>query len=179
MVKGRKLVFRGKDGRFVPEAERYQKATQVVRVIRGKWETIYNSPKKTPITPRILVHRVGINQREFESLKPNFAPKAVLIPQAKKYTAWDVANQARLVPGVRGKLIRFKLNVLVGTSLKSITFFRKIPKDGGHPYGIFRQINDAVGHAKLNLYTSIPGHLLTERKGRTVSLQSLEMDVQL
>lgn len=172
--KGRKVIFRDDKGRFVAESERYQRATSVQKLFRGKYETIVDHKK---VTPRLLADL--LTRDEFESMAANYSPPITLETKAKKYSAWDLANVAEGVRGLRGHMTKVTMNLQDGDRLRKVTFFHKVSRKGKFSYQLFRHMNSAIGNEKLFLYNRIGSKLLPDRKGKQVHLKSIEISKEL
>jgi hypothetical protein len=172
---GRRVIFRDAKGRFVPESERYQRATSVQRLYRGSWVTITEGGKR--ITPRRLAQLLP--RDEFEMLAPNYSDPVSFRPAARKYTAWDVAGQISRARGVRGTVLRVELHLRDGRRLRKITFYRRTRRKGSLHIPVFLAINEAIGNNKMNLYNRIGSKLFPDRKGRTVRLVQVLVSKEL
>lgn len=171
-----KIRFRDEHGRFVKQEERYQKAVKVEKLFRGKWETIAEGKKV--ITPKRLVDI--LNRNEFESLAPNYSSPTTIKPTARKYTAWDAANKIGGLRGIKGHMMKVTMNIRDGDRLRKISFYRRVSRKKKYsPYGMFRQMNQALGNEKLYLYNRIGSKLLPDRKGKSVHLESIEVSKEL
>lgn len=168
-------MFLGPNGRMVPESRRYQDASRVLRLFRGKWHEIINDGKvKGKITPKRLVDLVP--RHEFEALAANYTDPVTLSPRSKVFRAWELANRLGSVRGIRGHTVRITLRVQDGKRIRLVSFFRKVKPKGDFSYGFFKQMNNAIGMEGGYLYNRIEGKLLRDRIGRKMHL--ISMDVQ-
>ncbi len=174
---GRKVLFFDKKGKFVAESERYQKATRVLRLYRRKFVEIYNRDK--PITPTTLANL--INRDEFEALAPNFAAPVVVTTNAKKFTAWSIAEKLsnNAVRGLRGKAAKVTLNLRDGDRLRKVTLYHRFRKKGPNSVSLFKAMNHAIGQEGYHLYNRLGSKLLPDRKGQKIHLQSVEISIEL
>ena len=174
IVKG-VLRFRDELGRFVAQAERYQKAITVERKVGRRWHKITEGHRV--ITPARLANLVP--RTEFEGLAPNYGHPVEIKPTAKKFTAWDVAQQANKTRGLRGHVVKVTMNLRDGDRLRKITFYRRVKRRGDITYGFFQQMNKVIGNEKLFLYDRVGSKLIADRKGKQVHLQSIEVAKEL
>lgn len=165
----KKVRFRDEEGRFVAEALRYKYATVVERKVRGKWHRVTEGTKV--ITPKRLTEL--ITRDEFESLDPAYGKETVIVPTARKYTAWDIAEKMNRARGLKGKQLRVEMNILDGESLRKIVFYRKMKTRGNPTYGIFAQMNEVIRNSGFHLYNRIGSIFVPDRKGKQVKLQSV------
>lgn len=175
--RGRRVVFRDAKGRFVAESERYQRATSMQRQFRGKWVTVVKGTRV--LTPRRIAEL--LNRDEFEALAPNYGPVRTVKPQVKKYTAWDVSQliQGGAVRGIRGRVIKVTMNLRDGKRLRRVSFFYRVRRKGNFAYGLFKEMNAAIGNQAMFLYDRVGSKLLPDRKGRQVRLQSVDVQAEM
>lgn len=172
--KGQKVIFRDDRGRFVSPKERYQKATTVQRLFRGKYHTVI---EKRKVTPKLLVS--VINQDEFEDLPANYADDKPVESKAQKYRAWDLAGKLEKQRGVRGKVLRVTMNIMDGKRMREVTFFHRIRRRGPMQYSIFKAMNEAIKNEGGYLYNRIGSKLLPDRKGKHFHLAGIRYAVEL
>ena len=181
------VVFRDTLGRFVAQAERYQKAVSAQRyyrtTIKRGYELIYETILPNigkPITPKRLVDLLP--QDEFENLNPSYGKAKVFVPHPKvrKYTAWDLAHQAESQPrGMRGRLVKVTMNLKDGRATRKINFYTRIRRKGPFAIGLFLSMNKALLNEGMFLYNRVGSKLLPDRKGKKVHLQSMEIQSEL
>jgi hypothetical protein len=175
--KPKKVRFRDEEGRFVAESLRYKYATVVERKVRNKWYKVTEGTKV--ITPKRLTEL--ITRDEFESLDPAFGKTTTIVPTARKYTAWDVAEKMNRTRGLKGKQIRVEMNILDGKSLRKIVFWRKMKTRGNPTYGIFAQMNEVMKICKkhpISIVNQVIDNLCTYEL-RYASRHAAEIDASL
>lgn len=175
--RGRKVVFRDARGRFVAESERYQRATTMQRQFRGRWVTVVKGTKV--LTPRRIAELLP--RDEFEALAPNYGPVREVRPEVRKYTAWNVAEQVQrgAVRGVRGRVIKVTMKLLDGKRMRKVPFYYRVRRKGNFAYGLFKEMNAAIGNQALFLYDRVGSKLLPDRKGRKVRLTGVDIQVEM
>lgn len=181
-VKSKRVLFRDELGRFVAEADRYQKAVSVQRFVKGRYMTVTQDwrdlpVKKRRLTPKRLVDI--LNQDEFESLPSTFGGGRDITPTARKYVAWDLAQKAMKARGLRGKAVRVTMEIKDGDATRFISFIHQFRRKGAKPYGLFTHMNEAIGNAGGFFYNKIRSKLLSDRKGRQMHLKGIKLEPEL
>jgi len=168
--RGPKILFRGKDGRFLPQADRYKPTVTSIEARRGGQ---YVQLASRPLPPEDLADL--LSQREFESL-PEALQEVGTFKSGKKYKAWDIAEQVDKTKRLRRKNLKMTLLIDDGGRQKKITFYHNIKRNTASSYAIFRRINQEVGLEGFFLYDKAGGKHISDRKGKQVKLVSMKVE---
>lgn len=160
--------FRGWDGKFVPAEDRFSGKVKAVEAKRrGRWVYLIEDGDVSPKTLAVV-----LNRREFEDIPAAYDVIGEFKPHSK-YQAWNVAEQIDNTRGVRRKLLRVKVVVDVGGKKKQVQFYQKINKNQKSSFRIFQRINETLGAEGLYTYKTINGKMITERKGKKVTIDKV------
>jgi hypothetical protein len=165
-----RVIFRDKDGRFIPQSDRYTKRVAKIQVVRNrKVRDIASGPLSSKDLAQVL------SQREFESLTE--ATKLVkTFSSKKKYKAWDIASQIDKTKGLRRQNLKLTVMVNDGGRQKKFTFYHNIKRNSKSNYQIFRRINQEIGLEGMFLYDRVGGKFLSDRTGKKVSLLGIKVE---
>ena len=116
-----------------------------------------------------------LSQREFEAL-----PEAsILIRDIKstaKYRSWDVAEKIDATKGIRRKQLKITMELIDGKRKRVITFYHRIKRNTKSSYRLFQRINEEIGFEGMFLYKSAGGKLISDRRGRKVTLGNVRVE---
>jgi len=166
----RRIILRDSKGRFLPASERYKGKVKTVQVKRrDKYVTVVEQGKVTPETLAEVTTR-----EEFESLSEALG-RRFHFETKRKYRAWHISEQIDKTKGLRRKLLKITLNLRDGKRLRPVAFYHEITANQKRSYQLFQRINNAVGMEGAYLYDRIGGKIIADRKGKKMTLESVDV----
>ena len=169
------VVFRDEYGRLVSPEDRYKLADSVWvwrgGPKKGKYVPVVEGKKN--IKPDVLVD--VLYQPEFESLPPAYGQERSYKPKTNKYTVWNLAEQLDKTKGIRRKMLKVDVDVMDGKRLRRVSLITRIKRSGKASYQVFRSLTRALGAKGLFEYDRIGSKILTDRRGRKVSVKGMKV----
>jgi len=168
----KRVLFFDSKGKFVSPKARYDGGIARVMVSRGRRYVEVYKKAKADLTPAQLANVT--TRQEFESLPESY----IFLGEIKtksKYQVWDLANKLDAMKGVRRKLLKIDVMVQDGKRLKIIPMYHIIKANKKSSYHLFRRINDLLGANNYYTYDRVGSKLLSDRRGKKISIKGLRI----
>lgn len=158
------MIFRDAKGRIVAAKDRYSKKVKTVQAVRGG--RYVNIIEDGDVTPKKLVDLVS--REEYEAMPVVYGKSEMAVTKATKYRAWGLAGAVTKQRGVKGKLLKLDIGLIVGKKKKSITVFfqpKKYASNSKNQTALWSTIVRTLGLENVSEYDKLPNRIFQDRRG--------------